>query len=58
MEWFPDTQAGRRLFELPKDTSDFEVLKQIWKEGVADKDNPKPYLKTSIIVLYQLQPKS
>ena len=48
MEWGPDSQAGRRLFDLPKDTSDFKVLKKIWEEGVADKENPTPYLKTSI----------
>ena len=42
----PDSQAGRMLFELPKDTSDFKVLKKIWEEGVADKENPTPYLKT------------
>ena len=47
VEWVLDSQAGRRLFELPKDTSDFEELKQIWEEGVAEK-NHTPYLKNSI----------
>ena len=35
-------------FELPKDTPNIDVLKQIWEEGGADEENPMPYLKTSI----------
>ena len=48
MEWVPNSQARKRLFEFPKDTLDFEVLKQIWEEGVADIETLMPYLKTSI----------
>ena len=48
VEWAPHPEAGRRLFELAEDTSDIDVLKQIWEEGGADEENPMPYLKTSI----------
>ena len=48
VEWVPDPEAGRRLFELAEDTPDIDVLKQMWEEGGADEENPMPYLKTSI----------
>ena len=48
VEWVPDPEAGRRLFEIPEDTPDIDVLKQMWEEGVVDEENPMPYLKTSI----------
>ena len=37
VEWIPDSELGRRLFELPKETQYFDVLKQIQEEGGADK---------------------
>ena len=48
MEWVPDPEAARRLFELPQDTPDIDVLKKMWEERGADEENPMPYLKTSI----------
>ena len=48
VEWVPDPEAGRRLFELPEDTPDIDVLKQMWEEGGADEENLIPYLKNSI----------
>lgn len=47
-EWVPDPKAGRRLFELPEDTPDVEVIQRMWQEGGADEENPMPYLKTAI----------
>ena len=46
--WVLDPEAGRRLFELPQDTLNIDVLKQMWEEGRADQENPMPYFKTSI----------
>ncbi|MBC8259572.1 MAG: 3'-5' exonuclease [SAR324 cluster bacterium] len=48
VEWVPDPEAGRRLFQLPEDTPDAEVIQKMWEEGGADKENPMPYLKTTI----------
>ena len=36
VEQVPDPEAGRRLIELPKDTPDIDVLKQMWEEGGVD----------------------
>ena len=36
VEWVPDPEAGRSLFELPEDTTDIDVLKQMWEEGGVD----------------------
>ncbi len=48
VEWVPDPEAGRRLFDLDEDTPEIDVLKQMSEEGGADEGNPMPYLKTSI----------
>ena len=32
VEWVPDPEAGRRLFQLPEDTPDFDVFKQMWEK--------------------------
>ena len=45
-EWAPDTAAGRRLYHLPKETPDDEVLRVMWQQGGATPENPQPFLKT------------
>ena len=47
-EWVSDPEAGRRLYQLPEDTPDAEVIQKMWEEGGADEKNPMPYLKTTI----------
>jgi predicted PolB exonuclease-like 3'-5' exonuclease len=47
-EWVPDPEAGKRIFQLPEETTDAEVIRKMWKEGGADEENPMPYLKTTI----------
>ena len=47
-EWVPDPEAGRRLFKLPEEKTDTEVIQKMWEEGGADEENPMPYLKTTI----------
>ncbi len=36
MEWISDTEVVRRLCELPEDTPDIDLLKQMWEEGGAN----------------------
>ena len=36
VEWVPDPEAGRSLFELTEVTTDIDVLKQMWEKGGAD----------------------
>lgn len=45
-EWVPDPASGRRAYGLPADMPDPEVLGQMWKEGGATPEDPRPYLKT------------
>ncbi len=45
-EWAPDVAAGRRLYHLPQDVPDDEVLRVMWQEGGATQDDPQPFLKT------------
>lgn len=45
-EWAPDISAGRRLYHLPADIPDDEVLRVMWQEGGATPDDPQPFLKT------------
>ena len=44
----PWSGSRKKTFELPEDTTDIDILKQMWEEGGADEENPMPYLKTSI----------
>ena len=48
VEWVPDPEAGRRLYQLPEDTPDTEVIQKMWEEGGADEETLMPYLKTTI----------
>ena len=48
VEWVPDTEAGRRLYQLPEHTPDAEVIQKMWKEAGADEETLIPYLKTTI----------
>ena len=57
MEWVPDPEAGRRLFELPEDTPEINVLKQMWEEGGADEELCLT-LRLQFSGLCQLQPLS
>ncbi|MEZ5306071.1 MAG: 3'-5' exonuclease [Pyrinomonadaceae bacterium] len=45
-EWVPDPSAGRRVYGLPEEISDEEVLNVMWQEGGATDEDPTPFLKT------------
>ena len=53
VEWIPDPKAARRLFELPQDTPNIDVLKKIQEEGGADEENPMPF-KPSICMIVSI----
>lgn len=46
VEWVPDAASGRRVYGLADITPDAAVLQTMWKQGGADEDDPRPYLKT------------
>jgi predicted PolB exonuclease-like 3'-5' exonuclease len=46
LEWVPDPNAGRRVYDLPANTPDAEVFEAMWQAGGASAEKPRPYLKT------------
>ena len=53
-EWAPDIAAGRRVYRLPPDLPDDEVLRVMWREGGATEENPQPFLKTILCRLVSI----
>ena len=45
-EWVPDADSGRRAYSLPLEIPDEEVIEQMYVEGGATPETPRPYLKT------------
>jgi hypothetical protein len=45
-EWIPDVASGRRVYDLPAEADDREVLDEMWERGGACDDDPRPFLKT------------
>lgn len=46
LEWVPDPATGRRVYDLPSDMPDSDVIEVMWREGGATDEAPHPYLKT------------
>lgn len=47
MEWVPDADGARRLFDLPEETAELDAMQALW-ENARDyhaTDNPRPFLK-------------
>jgi predicted PolB exonuclease-like 3'-5' exonuclease len=44
-EWVPDPVTGRAVYGLVKET-DGEVIAEMWRQGGATPEEPRPYLKT------------
>ncbi len=45
MEWGPDAMAARRLFDLPKDTSESDAIYTLWSKYGATEEVRRPFLK-------------
>ena len=45
-EWVPDADTGRRVYGLPSDLSDAEVVEEMFLRGGGTPEKPRPYLKT------------
>ena len=45
-EWVPDPRSGRVVLALPDALDDDAVVTEMWRDGGATADNPRPYLKT------------
>lgn len=48
LEWAPDPPTGRRVYDLPPDMPDEEVVRVMWERGGASDDEPQPYLKYAL----------
>ncbi len=48
LEWVPDPQSGRRVYDLPASMPDREVFEVMWQKGGATEEKPRPYLKTAL----------
>lgn len=47
LEWVPDAEGARRLFDLPAETTELEAMQSLWEHSPQYKevDNPRPFLK-------------
>lgn len=54
IEWVPDPVAGRLVYDLPPETSDEDVLQEMWIRGGATDEEPMPYLKTTLCRIVSL----
>lgn len=48
LEWVPDAPTGRRVYDLPADMPDSDVIGVMWERGGATDETPHPYLKTML----------
>lgn len=54
IEWVPDPVAGRLVYDLPPETSDEDVMQEMWIRGGATEEDPMPYLKTALCRIVSL----
>ncbi len=47
LEWVPDAAGGKRLFDLPDETTELEAMQVLWEHSPQYKEveNPRPFLK-------------
>lgn len=45
MEWVPDAEAARRLYDLPPDATELQAMERLWAEKGATAEKPRPFLK-------------
>ncbi len=53
-EWVPDADTGRRVYGLPSDWTDEEVVAEMYQRHGATDEQPRPYLKTVMCRLVSL----
>ena len=45
IEWVPDAEAARRLYDLPPETTELQAIERLWAERGATEARPRPFLK-------------
>src|SRR5438270_3060303 len=45
LEWVPDADEARLLFDLPENASESDAFKLLWHKAGATDDKPRPFLK-------------
>ena len=45
IEWVPDAEAARRLYDLPPETTELQAIERLWTERGATEAKPRPFLK-------------
>ena len=45
LEWVPDANGARRMFDLPADMSEVEAMDELWKYSGASESQPRPFVK-------------
>jgi predicted PolB exonuclease-like 3'-5' exonuclease len=45
IEWVPDAEAARRLYNLPPETTELQAIERLWTERGATEAKPRPFLK-------------
>ena len=48
IEWIPDPESGKVVYELPENMSDEEVMEVMWEKGGASEEDPMPFLKLAL----------
>jgi len=48
LEWVPDPESGRRVYDLPADMPDDDVRQVMWARGGASAEEPQPFLKYAL----------
>lgn len=46
IEWVPDPDAGKAIFNISEDLGDREIIQKMWEHGGSTDEDPMPYLKT------------
>lgn len=46
LEWVPDANGAKRLYDLPLETTELEAMEEMWRHcPIYSEDNPRPFLK-------------
>jgi hypothetical protein len=46
LEWVPDANGAKRLYNLPAETTELEAMEELWRHTAKySEDNPRPFLK-------------